>query len=412
MAKITLNSVSNDVFSVSANETADKSSRRADIVSAGRLLFWDYHNRGSKLRAQAMNIPDLSVVRMSSDEYKTLNEKFQHEHLLYAAEIVCNNDGRTAPTTWEEFKKSSNRYYGDSNFYKVLQGIYEEVINPILPAVISDAVSIFAETVEVGFGETYQLTIGSNEIPVFQDSAWGASRSTPRNYFYAKDYTLNPQPKTAQIFAKWTQLVGNGIDFGQFFANIEAGLYAKIMGIWNAGMTAAASDTSLVPTGLTYAFSGPNWVTLANKIAALNNTSISNVIAYGGAVGLSKVLPTTVTGSTNVNMDAAIATMLGADYVKAGYLGEYMSVRLMPIADAVVPGTQNGNVTTIVDQNKIWLMAANGRRPMTIAFNAETPITLEIDPSKSGDMQMGINMTVALDTVSVFSPRVGLITIS
>ena len=89
-----------------------------------------------------------------------------------------------------------------------------------------------------------------------------------------REYTLNPQPKAAQVFAKWTQLVGLGFDFGRWFANITAGMYAKTMGMWNAAMTAAASDTSLVPSGLTYVFSNQNWITLANKLAAVNNTSI------------------------------------------------------------------------------------------------------------------------------------------
>ena len=111
-------------------------------------------------------------------------------------------------------------------------------------------------------------------------------------------------------------------------------------------------------------------------------------------------------------MDAAIATLLGKDYIQSGYLGEYMGVRLMPLTDAVVPNTQNGNVTTILDSSKIWMMAANGRKPMTIAMNSDTPITIEFDPTKTADFEIGINMTIALDTACIFASKVGLITIS
>ena len=412
MAKVNFNSIPMSVFKVNASDVADKTTERANIVAAGRLLAREYARNGVDALRKANNSTVSTTAMLDATKYAELNERFQKEHMLYAAKICCASTGEVAPTTFEDFKRNGKKFYFNTQFFKVLQGIYEEIINPILPAVYSEAVSVFADVVEVGFGETYALSIESNDIPVFQDSSWGASRSVPRNRFYSKDYTLTPSPKTCQINAKWTQLIGNGMDFGKFFANITAGLYAKTMGMWNAALTAAASDTSLVPSGLTYVFNSSNWVTLANKLAALGNTNVSNLVAYGNLVGLSKVLPTEATGSTNTAMDAALATLLGADYIKSGYLGEYMGVRLMPLTDAVVAGTQNGNVSTVLDASKIWMMAANGRKPMTIAMNSDTPITIEFDPTKTADFEIGINMTIALDTACIFSSKVGLVTIS
>lgn len=410
MAKLTLNSVSPSVFRVNENEVADGS--RADIVSKGRMLAYEHAVKGKLAMMSALHRPDEGVSRMmTNQQYTQLNEQFQQEHLLYAAKKVCEQTGEVAPESFEDFKRNAAKYYGDAQFYRVLQGIYQEVITPILPAVYSEAVSVFADTVEVGFGETYSLTVGSNDIPIFQDSAWGAARSKPRNRFYDKVYTLNPKPRTAQIFAKYMQLIGNGMDFGKFFANIAAGMYAKTMGLWNAAMTAAASDPALVPSGLTYVFNNQNWITLANKISALNNTPISNVMAIGSAQALSKVLPTQVTGSTNVNMDAAIATLLGADYTRTGYLGEFMSVRLMPLQDAIIPVEMNSNPTTMLSATNIWMLAGNGYKPMTIATNSGTPISLEIDPAKSADFEIGLNITMSIDSVATFASKLGLITI-
>lgn len=413
MSKISLNSIPTSVFKVSAEETADRNQTRASLVGAGRLLAYEHARKGqSAIQAALGKNNTASMAQISATQYKELNERFQAEHLLYAAKQVCQFTGEACPENFESFKKNAMRFYGDPNFYRVLQGIYQEIITPILPAVYSEAVDVFADVVEVGFGETYALSIGSNDIPIFQDSSWGASRSIPRNRFYSKDYTLNPQPKSCLITAKWMQLVGNGMDFGRFFANIAAGMYAKTMGMWNAAMAAAASDTTLIPSGLTVTFNQANWVSLANKISAVNNTLVSNLIAFGNMVALSKVLPTQVTGTTNVNMDAAIATLLGADYTRSGYLGEYMAVRLMPLVDAVVPGTQNGAVTTVLDSTKIWMMAGNGRKPLTIAYNSATPITIEMDPTRTADFEIGINMTISLDSVATFASKVGLVTVS
>ena len=402
---LNLNSISRDILVIRSD-----ASKRDDIIKAGQALFYDHARRGKDAMMGGVKLSS-AMAELTPMEYKELNTKFQHEHLLYCAKKTCELSDTTAPESFEDFKRRGLEFYANSTFLKVLQGIYQEIITPILPAVYSEAVSRFADVVEVGFMETYAVSVGSNDIPVFQDSAWGASRSVPANRLYSKDYTLNPQPKTAQITMKWMQMIGNGMDYGQYFANLVAGMYAKTMGMWNAMMTAAASNTALIPTGLTANFSSVNWVTLANKLMAVNNVDLNNLIAYGNLVALSKVLPTQATGSTNVNMDAALATLLGREYIQDAQLGEYMGVRLMPLRDAVIPGTQNTGVTTVLDATKIWMMASNRRKPLVIAYNSATPITIEIDPLNNPAFEYGINMTISLDSAAIFSSKVGLINI-
>jgi hypothetical protein len=404
MSRITLNSTPNSVFS--GND------ERSNIVAAGALLTYEYARKGQDAVHKALNSAEpAATAHLDDKQYKEVNERFGKQHLLYAAKMACASTGKKAPATFEEFSKRGGEFYGNKAFYAVLEGIYEDVLTPILPRVYSEAVSVFADVVEVGFAETYALTISSGDLVVFQDSAWGASRSVPENRFYDKTITLNPQPRTAEIAIKWHQMVGNNTDWGKYMANLVAGMYAKTMGMWNAAMTAAASNTALVPSGLIYNFSSVNWVTLANKISAVNNTGIRNLIAYGNAVALSKVLPTQATGSSNTAMDAALATLLGADYISAGYLGEYMGVRLLPLVDAVVPGSQFGNVTTLLPSDKIWMMAANARRPLVIAMNTFTPVTIEIEADKNPDFMLKTNVTTSLDSAAVFAQKCGLVNI-
>ena len=408
MERLSLNSLSPSVFQIRANETADHSKARAEIVSMGRLLAYEHARRGQVAIKSALHANDSSAAQHISDiEYGKLNEQFQAEHLLYAAKKACSVTGETAPESFDDFKRQGMNFYKNSTFLKVLQGLYQEIVYPILPRVYSEAVSVFADVVEVGFAETYQVSIGSDDIPIFQDSAWGASRSVPANRFYSKDITLNPQPKTAEIRMKWHQLVGNNTDFGRFFANLSAGLYAKTMGMFNAVLTALASDTTKIPSSLIYTFGSVNWVTLANKLAALNNTSINNIRAFGNAVALSKVLPTQQTGSSNTAMDAALATLLGADYLRSGYMGQYMGVGLYPLQDAIIPGTLN----TILDYQKVWLMASNALKPMTICYNSATPISINIDAYDNAAFELIFNLTIALDAVAVVADKMGYVTI-
>lgn len=413
MNKLSFNSIDQSCFRVAASETMDNSKARADIVSEGRLLFWEHSRNGTDLLRRASKRAEfVGDSKLNDTAYSQLNKTFQAEHLLYAAKKACDVTGEVAPENFEQFKAMSQQFYNNGIFLKVLQGIYQEIITPILPMVYSEAVDTFADVVEVGFGETYAISVGSDDIPVFQDSAWGAARSVPANRFYSKDITLNPQPKTAEIRMKWMQLVGNNMDFGRFFANLVAGMYGKTMALWNAALTAAATGYTYIPSGLTGTFSNANWVTLANKLTAVNNTSISNLFATGSMVALSKVLPTQVTGSTNVNMDAAIATLLGADYTRSGYLGEFMAVRLMPLTDAVIPGTQYSTVSTVLSANDIWMMSSNGRKPLTIAYNRDTPISIEIEPERTASFELIFNLTIALESAAVFASRISHITVS
>lgn len=402
MSKLNFNSISADIFKVNANSNAVT---REDIIGFGRLLTAEYSRNGvAALRAAKGDTTPVAPAQLTTMAYRELNEKFRDELFVYCARKACEATGAVAPESFDEFKRQSMKFYGNANFYAVLQGIFTEIVQPIIPAVYSEAVDRFADTVTVGFGETAHVVVGSNQIPVFQDSAWGALRSTPANYMYEKDYTLNPKPYTALVKAKWYQLIANDMDFGQWMANLSAGLYAKSLAFWNKAMVAATTDTSLVPTAFTDTFSTNNWTNLANKLAAQNNTSINNIIAISDAVTLSKVLPT----NSAAEMDAALATLLGPEYIRNGYLGTFMGVRLMPVQDAMVPNTYN----TVLTKGNIWLVASNAHKPMTIAYNRETPLTFEIDPMKAGDMEMGIQLTASMDHVSIFADKVGLITVA
>lgn len=409
--EIRLNSVSPSAFLVNASQVADNTHERAEFISKGRVLIYTHAQKGKNAMLTAMGKAPEETIRLSRLDYQTLNEQFQREHLLYAAKKCCEYNGKIPPETWEAFRGNAQSYYKNQHFWAVLSGVYEEILTPVLPAVYSEAVSQMAAVVEVGFGETYSIAVGSNDIPVFQDSSWGASRSVPRNRLYPSVHTLNPQPKSAWITAKYMQLIGTGMDFGAFFANIVAGMYSKTMGMWNEALRKATSDTNLIPAALNYTFNNQNWVSAANKIAALNAATISNLFAVGSMVALSKVLPTEATGSTNVNMDAAIATLLGADYTRSGYLGEFMAVRLMPMVDAVIPGTQNTTVETILSPNDIYMVAGSRLKPLVIAYNRETPIAIEMDPTKAADFEIGINLTIALDSAAVFASKIAHFTI-
>lgn len=407
---IRLNGLGKDVFEAPASEFGG-SLERANIVNAARMLMAERAGldentlRGAEKKEKAFN----SVL--GKTDYNEANKKVQSNLMLYCAKQTAKVTGEEAPTDFDTFKRNQRNYLSDRTFLRVLAGIVREIITPVLPATISGAMDWLAETVYVPMGQTYELDVQSNDIFLFEDDSWGASRSKPSNYLYSKSITLNPSLKTAKSTIKWYQLVGNNVDLGRTFNAISAGMYSKIMGMWTNALVTASNNTALVPANLKFTYSNTNWINAAKRVAMLNNTSYRNVMAFGDVMALSHVLPSTANG-TNTNLDAALATMLGVEWARYGYLGDFMGTSLYPIDNVVVPGTQNTTIQEVVPNNTIWMTAAPGAayKPVYIAFEEGTPITLELDPSETADNTIDIAVSFSIDVRPVIASKIAVIT--
>ena len=407
---IRLNSLNPDIFRASASEVHG-SQKRADIINIGRLVMAERAGRDlNAVRSLEGKPADFrSLMESKGIDYEEANKKLQRNMMLYCCEIVSNMTGESAPESYEDFLKNQRKYLSDRNFLRVLAGIVTDIITPVLPAVVTGAADWFAQTVYAPIGQTYEVDIQSNDIFLFQDDSWGASRSKPANYLYSKTVTLNPTLRTAKATVKWYQLVGNNADLGRYFNSLAAGMYSKITGMWAQALVNASTNTAYVPTNLQFTYSNTNWINCAKRVAMVNNTSVRNVIAFGDLMALSHVLPSTANGA-NTNLDAALATMLGVEWARYGYLGDFMGVRTFPIDNAVVPGTQNTTITEVLPNNYVWMMAAGGYKPIYVAFEEGTPITIQLDPSETADMTIDIIVSTAIDAKPVFGSKIGVIT--
>lgn len=406
---IRLNGLTHDVFHASAAEFGGNQ-ERANIVNAARMLMAERAGMDENALRTAENKTTRFNSVLKGVPYAEANKKVQSNLLMYCAKQTSKVTGEEAPADFETFRQNQRQYLGDPSFLRVLAGIVREIITPILPATISGAMDWLAETVYVPMGQTYELDVQSNDIFLFEDDSWGASRSKPSNYLYSKSITLNPTLRTAKSTIKWYQLVGNNADLGRTFNAISAGMYSKIMGLWANALVNASNNTALVPANMKFTFSNTNWVNAAKRVAMLNNTSFRNVMAFGDVMALSHVLPNNANGQ-NTNLDAALATMLGVDWARYGYLGDFMGVRLFPVDNVVVPGTQNTTIQEVLPNNTIWMTAAPtaAYKPVYIAFEEGTPITLTLDPSTAADQTIDIMVSFSVDVRPVLASRISVI---
>ena len=406
---INFNSINMDKFNANSAEFKGVEEERANIVTQGRLLMMERNGRDTNALRVLEKKPTEYTAMLTEQGYSEMNRDTKERLFLYAAARACSVSGEIAPAEYGDFLKNQKKFMRDRDFLKVLAGIIRDIITPVLPITMSNALGYLAETVNVPLGETYELDVASNDIFAFEDDSWGASRSKPSNYLYTRTTTLNPTPRTCKVTVKWYQMIGNDVDLGRFFNSIAAGMVSKITALTMVQMANAVTD-GLIPSNLQFTNTSANWVTAAARVSALNGTGYYNTIAIGHPSALTKALPSGMVNASSVNLDAALATMLGVEWARYGYLGEYMGVRMMPLVDAIVPGTQNTSMISLVPNDKVWMMASNGLKPVYIGMEDGTPIEIQLDPRETGDMTLDIITTMSIDAKGVFGSKIAQIT--
>ena len=408
---IRLNNLSSSIFAVNAAEFGG-SQERADIVACGRLLMAERAGRDLNKVRIALNEQADYTNRIDDKKYAEINEQLKTKMFLYAAKMACNQTGESAPKTIDEFQKTQRRFMNDRTFLKVLSGIFTEVVTPVMPAMLSNALDYLCETVFVPIGQTHEIEVNSNDVFLFEDDSHGAARSKPANHLYSRTFALNPKPKTAKATCKWYQLIANDVDLGRFFNSIAAGMHSKIMAMWNAAMVAGAANSTFVPAGLTFAqYSTQNFLTAVKKVKAVNNAYGSGVIAFGDIIALSKVLPSGIANAASINLDAALAMLLGNEYARSGYLTGYGGAQLMALDQAIVPGTQNTSVSEILPSDVIYIASTNGHKPVYLAMEDMYPISITLDPNETADRSIDIIVTSSLDCAAIFGSKIAKISV-
>lgn len=389
--------------SVPASMLTGASDERSRLVCLGRMLMKEANGRTTnKIRNNKAY-----TETMDAETYAKTNENVKKKIMLFCAERADSVEGREKNDDYQVFLSHGRDYYKNQVFLRTLAGIVQDIVRPMLPYVTSNALDELGQVVNVPFGQTYEITVHSNDIFLFQDSSWGTSRSVPENTLYDYPITLNPSPRSCSATAKWYQLVGNDADFGLWLNAIYAGLYSKIMALWNGAMTAAASDQFFTPSYLQFnGFNSNNFNLAVEAVSAANHVPVDRLIVYGRRPTLARMLP------TGTAQDAALTYMLGDEWMRNGYMGTIQGVRSFELLNAMVPGTQNTTGNLVLSDNTAYIAASrgNGYAPIYIGFEDGSPIVLEMEPHETADMTLNVNVTASMDVKAVFGTKLAVIT--
>lgn len=406
-----INSIDNKYFETEAandirvNSASGTAISRADVVAGGRTLLCEY------IGGQLNQRPDTKgqfQSRLNGISYADFSRKVTEKTMLFCGIVANQSVGKEVPESYEDVRKNLS-YAKDENFLRTLAAITKDVLEPTLFNIMDDvAAGNLMQWETVPFGGTKEIEIASNDVFLFEDSAWGSARSASYNALYAKTITLNPHPYTTQAKIKWYQDVVNG-DIARYYTAIVRGMWNKIYSKFIGQLTSAVGNTAYIPTGLTAStYTSDNWNRITTLVAAANGVRRDNLLAFGGINALSKVLPVDGTPAAITGLQYG----LGEEWIRRGFLPNAAGVQLLEIYPAIVPGTQNSTLDTISFGNDIVIAAKGGYgyAPIYGGYYEGSPMTLELRPEETGDLTIDVTATAMFDMKPVFASKVGAIT--
>lgn len=396
-----LNSIPSSVFKSFNDESQVKTNSevitRKSIVETGRLVACEYF--GNKLKGYQSKI---NSVMGSDVSLADLDKQHRDAKLMFCATKANEFAGKEAPKSIDEVRKNAS-YFKDDVFLKVMAAIDKDVIEPLAFSILDDVGMGLMQWTPAELGKSTEIEIKSNDVFLFEDGAWGSSRSTSKNYLYSHSVYLTPKSYTCNATIKWYQDIVNG-EAGRYYAAIMGGMWNKIYAILMGNLKKAISN-GYIPTALSAdTYTTQNWLKLTDLVAAANGVQISDLVAIGTRASLNNVLPVDGTGGAIVGMQYG----LGEKWFGDGYLPRAGEVDLMPVSPVIVPGTQNSTLATIDTEDNIYILAKGAYAPMRGVVAEGSPITLTATPSQTADFTIDINVTALFEIAPLFASKVAV----
>lgn len=399
-------SLNRNIFAASAvNDDKVGTISRNDLIASGRLCAAEY--MGKNLSAMRKN-KDFTAS-LSAEDYSALSKGHIEKKMIYCAAKAYAVLGKSAPESLAQVQQDT-ALRSNPTFLRTLAEIDREVITPLFYEVISDVTEPLMEWTPAAMGRTKEIIVRSNEAFLFEDTSFGASRSSTLNYLYNDTITLTPKPRACQAKMNWYQMVSidGGMDAGYYYAAIMQGMYSKIMAMFTNALTTAAANTQYVPSYLQFTgYNSANWANATTMVAAANGVRRESLFAYGAFQALQQVLP------SGTPSDAALTYGLGEEWLKNGFIGMAGRVPLIEVTPSIVPGTVNTTGTTIFPTDEIFIAAraGDGLAPMHGVYAEGSPIEVEWEPRDAADFSLTLTVTALFDLAPVFASKVAHISV-
>lgn len=275
--------------------------------------------------------------------------------------------------------------------------VIAEIANVAIPLSASKTYgSTFMDVHQIGWGDTARFPISSNDLFKVNEIAEGIHRGTLQP-IYNKEVTVNCGTIEIATSVDWYAVASGNFDWGQFAFRMGRSYDGYIMLKAIAAMTSATTSM-----GAAYSVAGVTsdlWSKVTERVSAANGGSA--VYGIGTLGALNQVMPSTV----------GLQYGLGEEMTKTGYLDRYLGVGLIPIDQVIVPGTVNTTAQLAVPANKIFIVGAEGYKPVKVVIEGNSTY-VEADPTQNSDKTYGVSIQLKVGVAAICGSKFGTVTLA
>lgn len=280
----------------------------------------------------------------------------------------------------------------------------KENFDAVLAQIITSAIPLttssrfgdtFMDVHQIGWGDTARFVVSSNDLFRVNEIAEGVNRGVLQP-IYNNEFTVDCGPITISTGVDFYLVAAGNFDWGNFGMRAGASFNGYIMLKAIAALATAINNQSGAYTQA--GISTNTWTTLVQKVGAANGGR--PVYVLGTLTDLGQAIPQTV----------GLQYGLGEEVAKDGYLDKYLTAKLVPFDQFIVPGTVNSTADLGIENGKLYFIPGDNYKIIKTVYEGNS-VVIEEDPVNTTDKFYGITVTYRVGVAAVVGNKIGVITL-
>lgn len=351
------------------------SKEEQDVVKAGVELYKHY----------------LYLNKKDSRYAEYANGKSYEEKEKLFTESVVKESFKRAGVTQSSF--SDDVMMRNPNVQWAMFALISESLSVIIPSTVIDNFGRFAEVKNVGWGDNLKFNVPNPNLFVVSKLGNGIRRGEPQR-IYESELILTPVLREVTIQEDFYRILAGKVNWGEWVTRIALSIETQIStDVYNSFYS---SYDSLNANFKEATFDKDAFVRLGQRVEASNRGA--RVSVFGTRLALSKVVPDTDFGKVGYG--------LGADYIRTGYLTNFMGFDLYMLDQRIKPNDPDYNFS-IADDSLYFVSTGTGA-PVKIGFEGNVLINNNMQHGANADNTVDHNVQYMWETALISSARHGI----
>lgn len=331
----------------------------ADTEATLLPAFKDYFNN---YRADAMHIDCAYDKSKSLDDKKNMLDNAIDAEIEKLVHIKCSD------------VVTREQYATNPNYQWATFAVVNKLVDYVLPDIIRDDMLGVAEVSTVGYGDTKEFDIKSNDLFTVVENG-NSRRHVEAQRQFNGTKVLNPTNHSLTVEVDWYRVVSRKESIAEYAAKVvlsmENALWLDVISI------VTSSYATLTANFKEASFSEVGFDELSQRVSAANGRP---AVAFGTKIGLGNVFPTTTT-----NFQVGI----GQRMAEEGYLGKFHGTDLIAIPQRI--DWSSADYDFAIDDDYVYFISPAGQRLVQVVLEGDT---LTIDSGDFGDANLTRKMTM------------------